>query len=145
MGIRGFFVSARGMCKLLGTSAGSGSKGRKRESTNDSEFLTFHWRRGSPGVAHDQKRRFVYRSSGFRVSAERPTRKTHRWCLDDDGYRKAPRTVALSLSLSCSLAHRSPFSPSPPLRFSGRDGPIRWMDSVLDVVPSSSHGEARPE
>ncbi|RWW85160.1 hypothetical protein BHE74_00006181 [Ensete ventricosum] len=101
--------------------------------------------RGSPGVAHDQKRRFVYRSSGFRVSAERPTRKTHRWCFDDDGYRKAPRTVALSLSLSCSLAHRSPFSPSPPLRFSGRDGPIRWMDSVLDVVPSSSHGEARPE
>ncbi|URE35907.1 hypothetical protein MUK42_03615 [Musa troglodytarum] len=49
-----------------------------------------------------------------------------------------------SPSPSCSLAHLLPFSVTAS-SFLGRDGPIRWMDSVLDVVPSSSHGEARPE
>lgn len=36
-------------------------------------------------------------------------------------------------------------SPSAPLRFLDRDGPLRWMDPVLDVDPPSSHGAARPE
>ena len=42
---------------------------------------------------------------------------------------------------------RSPF-PLPQrlfLRFLDRDGPLRWMDPVLDVDPPSSHGAARPE
>ncbi|CAD5169360.1 unnamed protein product [Musa acuminata subsp. malaccensis] len=31
------------------------------------------------------------------------------------------------------------------LRSTVRDGTVWWMESVLDLVPPSFHGEARPE
>ncbi|KAJ8477137.1 hypothetical protein OPV22_020864 [Ensete ventricosum] len=44
------------------------------------------------------------------------------------------------------LRSPSPFSlRASSIRFLDRDGPLRWMDQVLDVDPPSSHGAARSE